>query len=106
MAEAKMTWEGMSVWSWPWVSRDASEAEEPMRASTEDTATEMSFPVYSVLVCLCATMAVMWLLAVRHATEAEPLELGASVGGTPGWQSWSVWYRMASPLDEWDPLCK
>lgn len=72
------------MWSWLWVARDATEAEEPEeRASTEEIPTELSFPEGSVLVCLCATVAVVRFLVVRHATEAKPIGIRSVCGRNP-----------------------
>lgn len=105
--EPKMSLGRVIAWSWLWVARDTTEAEEPEeRESTGEIPTELSFPRRCVLVYLCATTAGAWFLEVRHATEAEPSGLGVSVGGIPAWRSWPVWYRMACWLDEWHPPCK
>lgn len=53
-------------------------------------------------------MGVAWFLlwGMRHATKDEPSGLGVSMGEIPAWQSLTVWYRVACPLDEWGPPCE
>jgi hypothetical protein len=57
-----------------------------------------------MLMCivLSTTGVVCFLLCVvRSASEAEPSGLAVSVGGTPGYQSSSMWHGVACLLDGW-----
>lgn len=77
-----MSLEGVIAWSWLWVARDTTEAEDPEeRESTEEIPTELSFPGQCVLVYLCAITAGAWFLVVRHATEAVPSRVRSVCGG-------------------------
>lgn len=52
----------------------------------EEITIQLSFPVWCVLLCLCAMTLVAWLLLWegRHTTNAQTSRLGVSAGGISG----------------------
>lgn len=66
-----MGWEGVSTWTWLWISRHAPKAEKCEGEHPPEIRMQVTF-LYGVLGRLCVMAAAAWFLLweVRQSTEA------------------------------------